>query len=310
MRFCQQCGAQNPDMAKFCGVCGAEFPIDGSWVQIPTQFQQSQFPVSSPYSDQTSQKPKKKMSTFTACIWIVICLACIFSATISIFNKPKSSTSTSEVNASQTKEIIPVSSSTPEIEKSIKVIMDNTGLSESDAMLAFETIKSVGFENVGKMTLSRETENVKAYMGSLNCNGIITETCIENILITIAENKIYSISSEDIIFYDMSKGGKIDDVANYKLDQLEISLYQQTTIEKVKSGLKAPSTAQFPGIFLNADKWFVSRNHDIVTVQSYVDSQNSFGAMIRSNFKAQYSYEKKKLLYLDIDGNVVFGSLQ
>lgn len=61
--------------------------------------------------------------------------------------------------------------------------------------------------------------------------------------------------------------------------------------DAVKANLKAPSTAKFPGTVLQSDEWkfgatFKGTNEGYVLyqVQSYVDAQNSFGAMIRSNF--------------------------
>ncbi|WP_240371482.1 hypothetical protein [Anoxybacteroides rupiense] len=48
----------------------------------------------------------------------------------------------------------------------------------------------------------------------------------------------------------------------------------------VKDRLKAPSTADFPMY----DERFVSAENGNIVVQSYVDAQNGFGAMIRSNF--------------------------
>ncbi len=48
----------------------------------------------------------------------------------------------------------------------------------------------------------------------------------------------------------------------------------------VSSHLKAPSTAKFPW----PDEEKVSRSGDTWTVSGWVDAQNSFGAMIRSNY--------------------------
>lgn len=75
----------------------------------------------------------------------------------------------------------------------------------------------------------------------------------------------------------------------------------------VKQGLKAPSTADFPSQILSGD-WKVNRKDDVVTVSSYVDAQNSFGAMIRSNFIVQISYSTSSCLYLEIDGQVMYGT--
>jgi len=49
--------------------------------------------------------------------------------------------------------------------------------------------------------------------------------------------------------------------------------------EYVKKNLKAPSTAKFPSLDY---KW--QKREDIYDIVGYVDSQNSFGAMIRTKF--------------------------
>jgi hypothetical protein len=56
----------------------------------------------------------------------------------------------------------------------------------------------------------------------------------------------------------------------------------------VKQDLKAPSTAEFP--LWNETNCQVSRRKRIWVVNSYVDAQNSFGAMIRSNYAVEMIY--------------------
>jgi len=56
------------------------------------------------------------------------------------------------------------------------------------------------------------------------------------------------------------------------------------TKEFVKRNLKSPSTAKFPGVLLERDHWKIQRNGNNYTVRAWVDSQNGFGAMIRSHF--------------------------
>lgn len=51
--------------------------------------------------------------------------------------------------------------------------------------------------------------------------------------------------------------------------------------ETVKDNLKTPSTAKFPAYSNFKVK---SEGDNIFTISSYVDAQNSFGAMIRSDF--------------------------
>ena len=56
----------------------------------------------------------------------------------------------------------------------------------------------------------------------------------------------------------------------------------------INSVLKSPSTAEYPDSFLNPlNDWQMYKNNNLVTVKSYVDAQNSFGAMLRNNFIIQ-----------------------
>jgi len=72
----------------------------------------------------------------------------------------------------------------------------------------------------------------------------------------------------------------------------------------VESALKAPSTAEF----CDFDESRVTRYGDIVTVKGFVDAQNSFGAMLRSDWSVEmqgYRLKKAKLLRVIIDGKDV-----
>lgn len=60
--------------------------------------------------------------------------------------------------------------------------------------------------------------------------------------------------------------------------------YAAIAKEIVKNNLKAPSTAEFPW----ATEFKMQRNGDIVAVSSYVDAQNSFGAIIRSEWTVEF----------------------
>ena len=55
--------------------------------------------------------------------------------------------------------------------------------------------------------------------------------------------------------------------------------------EVVKSRLKSPTTAEFSDVK-------ASKSNGVITVSGKVDSQNSFGAMIRNNFIVQFENGK------------------
>lgn len=57
--------------------------------------------------------------------------------------------------------------------------------------------------------------------------------------------------------------------------------------DMIESTLKAPSTAKYPGMFDDGWKYGINDDGTIITIQTWVDSQNSFGAMIRTNYQFQ-----------------------
>ncbi|MBI2120390.1 MAG: zinc ribbon domain-containing protein [Parcubacteria group bacterium] len=75
----------------------------------------------------------------------------------------------------------------------------------------------------------------------------------------------------------------------------------------VKQGLKSPSTAVFP-VLCDC----VTKNGSVYTVSSFVDSQNSFGAMLRSNWTVIMSLEGDKwvLKRMVIGGEVVYDPVE
>jgi hypothetical protein len=84
-------------------------------------------------------------------------------------------------------------------------------------------------------------------------------------------------------------------------DIAEETNYQVWTQNSVKSLLKAPKTAEFPGIL----DWSIFKNKFYVIAQSYVDAQNSFGATVRSEFTFVYTVDTSSIVYAVFDGEVI-----
>jgi len=61
----------------------------------------------------------------------------------------------------------------------------------------------------------------------------------------------------------------------------------------VKNRLKSPSTAKFPGVFDGRQDHVTYLGNQKYRIISYVDSQNSFGAMIRTRFVAEIEQVSK-----------------
>lgn len=71
----------------------------------------------------------------------------------------------------------------------------------------------------------------------------------------------------------------------------------------VKERLKSPSTAEFPGVF-EGKLDNIEKANQRYYIESYVDAQNSFGAMIRINWSCsttQYEEDKWRLNNINLD---------
>jgi hypothetical protein len=75
--------------------------------------------------------------------------------------------------------------------------------------------------------------------------------------------------------------------------------------QTVEDYLKSPSSAKYSS---DDNDWSVSKDGNIISIRSYVDSQNSFGAMLRSNFLVKIDWDGKSNTfykeYTEIDGKV------
>lgn len=94
-------------------------------------------------------------------------------------------------------------------------------------------------------------------------------------------------------------------------EAITIKSYCKDIIDSI---LKAPSTAEYPGGWLNQlEGWNMSKNNNLVTVSSYVDAQNSYGAPIRSEFIIQIQMQDDgsgQATYVQFDGKVISGTYQ
>ena len=79
-----------------------------------------------------------------------------------------------------------------------------------------------------------------------------------------------------------------------KAKELSDGLFTVKCKNLVSSKLKSPSTAKFPGTFEQIDGLtnYTNGNKDW---NGWVDSQNSFGAMIRTEFLCEYNLETQKI---------------
>lgn len=138
--------------------------------------------------------------------------------------------------------------------------------------------------------------------------GIFTETTSTNKSNIAETNTINSVISEEKIETEEEKKireekekreqeTKEEKQRQQNIEDTKWTLYA-TTEQVIKNRLKSPSTAKF----LNQAAVYDEENQ-IYKVQGDVDSQNSFGATIRSTFYAEYN-NKLEIVYLTFDGEV------
>ena len=98
----------------------------------------------------------------------------------------------------------------------------------------------------------------------------------------------------------------------YVPDEMDLHIQAQQFILR---GLKAPSTAKFPALPYEAVKINTPEGAEgsdgVYRVRSYVDSQNSFGAVIRSDWTVEMMLVKERWIptRMVIAGKVVYDAL-
>ncbi len=103
---------------------------------------------------------------------------------------------------------------------------------------------------------------------------------IGNIIMYLTSDKsVYLIRYVDHDLY--ADGTTVSTIQDYTFTVVEASELQSQCESLVKEVLKSPSTAKFPSL----QQWNLAKDKNTVTVQGYVDSQNSFGAELRSTFQ-------------------------
>lgn len=107
--------------------------------------------------------------------------------------------------------------------------------------------------------------------------------------VTFANDKVTTIKSGTITFYDPANEVVVPiwDKLVSSDEAVFLSVQAQLLVE---DGLKAPSTAEFPGAPYSEPDWRINKNGERYIVTSWVDAENSFGAMVRSNYTIVYDW--------------------
>lgn len=188
--------------------------------------------------------------------------------------------------------LIPViGNSTGDSKKENQGLASSLGITEENAKTAETIFEQVGLSEYKKIVHDEMLDN--AHIDGEKGYRLETKD-VKNIIVYIKPDE-----TVNIIRYadnDLYSEGKVKaKISDFLLTDMEIASLQTQSENAIKSLLKAPSTAKFP----NISEWRFSKTNNATIIQSYVDSQNSFGAMLRSEFQIKIENEKVTSLILD-----------
>jgi len=171
------------------------------------------------------------------------------------------------------------------VQRSLNEYASKYGISSNLAQKLLDIFPKVGMEK-DKVTSIQKSDNwAKGERYSITYDGNQVMAYLNK------DGSVSSLNYGDVKLYQAS--GESHPISNYLLSSDEISQLKIWSEDSVKSVLKAPSTAEFPGGFFDPyTDWGFSKDGNTYKVSSYVDSQNSFGAMIRSEFYIEYKWNK------------------
>lgn len=165
-------------------------------------------------------------------------------------------------------------------------ISENEAVEEAFELCGFKRIKKIEHD---ELLDDAHFEGEKGYR--VKADGI------DNIILYMnPDNTVYQLKYADIDLY--SNSAVVSQITDHTIAMDEATEWQLLCEEKVKGILKAPSTAKFP----NITKWGMSKKDGKVTIQGYVDSENSFGANLRSEFQFIVANDSSTIESLIFDG--------
>lgn len=255
--------------SKFCPNCGA--PSQQS--RVPqNQYRVNPNQINRPTNHYIYPKPKKKVDGAIVYYLLGFAILCAFM----ILSQNKSDTLDKDSTTLYKKtEFQKITNTSSEQEESILKILKECGIDKIDSIKHDETLDDMNKENEKGYRVSFSgINNIILYLNSDSTVNIIR----------YADNNLYI------------KKKVVSTIQDYTFTLNEQSDLQMYCQKAIKSILKSPSTAKFP----NIKKWGFGKQDGEIIVQSYVDSQNSFGAELRSEFQFILSaddYTVKSLIF-------------
>lgn len=268
---CSECGKEISDKAGNCPNCGC--PVQTA---SPDNYNFSENTLNPDIFNNTYVVNKKKKGGCLKFLIITFIALSIFIGLSSLMDSPNSTPDPIPASKRQS-EFQSATGTTVEQEDKILNILSKCGINK---------IKSISHDELlDDVNESNET----GYR--LNANGV------SNIILYLKEDK--SVNKIRYADNDMYSDGEVKLTINdFIITSSEKSNLQISSQGVIESILKSPSTAKFP----NINEWNIWKENRKIYIQSYVDSQNSFGAELRSEFQFILSADDLNVESLIFDG--------
>lgn len=257
---CPECSKQVSDQARTCPNCG--YPLESNNYQSAPQpaapLNNQRMDVAQPNTNSAAQREEyvvkkdgsikiKKKRKKGCLIGTIVVGLFLFGVIYGIVYEIQKQKDASSIEGI-----------TPEQNQAVVDALNECGITEFKSITHDELLDNM------------ETEGEKGYR--VSSNGI------DNIILYLIDGEVTQIRYADKTLYE--DGTAVNTIASFTMTSSEEVKYITAAQNVVKSVLKAPSTAKFST--LDTDVW---KDDGLVTVRSYVDAENSFGAMMRSEYK-------------------------
>lgn len=253
---------------KYCHECGNELKDEAKFCDKCGTKIDNILPTQK-FENKSNQKPKKKYGCLIAVIVIITMV--IMMVIVGMIASTQST----------------------KLPQNINILMKNGIDNEDKAVKVDSILKQCGIE-IKSINHDEGLDNATG----VNEKGYRVSTGDGNnvILYLTEDDNVLSVKYANNLLYKDNK--VVKKLSDYTLTLNEASDLQYKSQEMVKQILKAPSTAKFP----NINNWAFSKNPKKIIIQSYVDSENSFGAMIRSEFQITLTSDGKTVSSFIFEG--------
>lgn len=168
------------------------------------------------------------------------------------------------------------------------------GVDKTQAEEIVKVLDSVGVSNINEIARDDGLDDYYWNKGTdkgyrLAYSGDDTNDVNRTVIVNIKEDgTVLAIKMAKYNGTVLYENGQVkDNLKNYTMTDEDRYNYKSLAENLVKQVLKSPSTAKFPSF----SEYKFGKSEGIVTVQGYVDSQNSFGATIRGEFQVKFDGE-------------------